>query len=382
MPQASSEGPSVPRAPVAYRCRYCGAPLLVGPDTVVAVCPYCGRPNWIRGRPSELLSAPAPRGPEEVEEAFRRLVEKDPDLRRVHPVLARAEAVFMPFYEARGVAESRYEAEGHLVVTITRSRDGETETETRTVPFHVEGLYRAGFETLVAARRAPGEEAVELLARHYQSTRPRLVGLDEAVAEWRRGFHTALAADRSLEEAERWVLDDTCDRVRSRVREVIRRRAEESYIGPGTVSSVVVEWERVPCRVSGLAVRGPLMLPLVKAYYVAEEKIYRAYFAGWDLAPLVREEPFTTGQRLAVTLLGGAASGALGAGAAAAAAYIGGTEGLVAGAVVAALGAAAGYFFSKAALRPVRRETGGPHSWLHSIDEALEEATGRAHGRY
>jgi len=378
---AGPQGPSVPRV-TGYRCRYCGAPLQVGPDTVVAVCPYCGRSNWIRGEPGELLAARAPGSPEEVEEAFRRLAERDPDLRRVSHVLARAEAVFIPFYEGRGLARSSYEARGRLVVTITRRRGDKTVTETRMVPFHVSGLYEAEFETLLVARRSPGEEAVQLLARHYQRTRPRLVPLEEAVPGWRRGFHAALAADRDPGEARAWVVDDTCDRVRERVRGVIRGRARATYHGPGVVTGVVVEWERIPCAIEGLAVRGPLFLPLVKAYYVAEERIYRAYFAGWDMAPLVREEPFTAAQRAALTVLGGLASGLLGSGGAAAAAMITGAEGLVIGLIGAAVGAAAGYVLALAALRPARREAGGPGSWLHSISGAIEEALGRARGRY
>jgi len=371
----------VPRV-AGYKCRYCGAPLQVGPDTVVAVCPYCGRPNWIRGEPGELLAAKAPGSPDEVEEAFRKLARRDPDLRRVSPVLARAEAVFIPFYEGRGLARSSYEARGHLVVTITRRRGDKTVTETRMVPFHVSGVYKAEFETLLVARRSPGEEAVRLLARHYQRTRPRLVPLEEAVPGWRRGFHAALAADRDPGEARAWMVDDTCDRVRERVRSIIRSRARATYYGPGVVTGVVVEWERIPCAIEGLAVRGPLFLPLVKAYYVAEERIYRAYFAGWDMAPLVREEPFTATQRAALTALGGAASGLLGAAGAYIAAASGGLEGLAVGAVAVAIGAALGFAAAKAALRPVRRETGGPGSWLTSIDEALEEALGRASGRY
>ena len=378
--QPRSEGPSVPRVVEAYRCRYCGAPLRVGPDTVVALCPYCGRPNWIRGEPSELLAAKTP-GPEEAEEYFRRLASRDPDLRRVKPILARAEAVLIPYYEAAGTATSSYEATGHLVVTITRRRDNRVETETRIVPFHVSGVYEADFETMVVARRSPGEEAVRLLARHYIRTRPKLMPLDKAVGEWRRGFHTALAADRSPGEARSWVLDDACDRVRSRVRAIIRARARASYIGPGTVTAVNVEWEQVPCVVTGLTLRGPIFLPLVRTYYVAEDRIYPAFFAGWDGAPLAREEPFTTTQRLALSILGGLAAGAGGAGGAVAAAAIGGTEGLVAGALAAILGAAAGFILSRAALQPARRETGGPGSWLRSIDEALEEAIGRGEGK-
>jgi predicted RNA-binding Zn-ribbon protein involved in translation (DUF1610 family) len=377
---AEKQGPAVPRVAEAYRCRYCGAPLRVGPDTVVAICPYCGRPNWIRGSPRELRGAKTP-GPEEAEEYWRRLAEKDPDLRSVSPVLARVESVLVPYYLGRGTARSRYEASGHLVVTITRRRGDKTVTETRLVPFHVSGLYEAGFEALLVARRSPGEEAARLLAEHYLRTRPGLVPLEEAVGEWRRGFHQALAADRSPEEARRWFLDDACDRVRKRVREVIRERARRSYVGPGTVTAVNVGWERVPCLVEGLEVEGPFFLPLVRAYYVVEDRIYPAFFAGWDGAPLAREEPFTTAQRLALSILGGLAAGLGGSGAAAALAGIGGAVGAAAALLAGGAGAVLGFLLSRAALLPARRERGGPGGWLRSVDEAFEEAMGRVEGK-
>lgn len=32
-----------------FRCERCGAPLEVSPETIIAVCPYCGYPNHISG---------------------------------------------------------------------------------------------------------------------------------------------------------------------------------------------------------------------------------------------------------------------------------------------------------------------------------------------
>jgi len=33
---------------VAIRCGNCGAPLRMSPETIVAICSYCGSPNWVR----------------------------------------------------------------------------------------------------------------------------------------------------------------------------------------------------------------------------------------------------------------------------------------------------------------------------------------------
>ena len=359
------------------RCRYCGAPLPPAPDAVVVVCPYCGMPNWLRGG-GEALAAGLP-GEEEAEEMFRRLVERDPDLRGLSPEPARVEVVLLPFHYASGRLSSRYEASGFLTVEVTRTRNGRTETETRMVPFHVSGTYRAGFQALLSARRSPAEDAVDELASHFLESPPGLRPLEELVrgGRWRRGVHQALAADVGPVEARKWFVDDVCDRARERVRAVIRERARESYIGPGVVVSVNVTEETVPCNIEEMETRGPIFLPLVRVYYVAGGKLYRAFFAGWDGAPLVREEPMTETQRGVLSALGGAAAGLLGGAAPAAyAAAGGGWPGIAAGLVLLAAGAAAGYALAKAAMQPARIERGGPHRWVASIDETVERALG------
>jgi len=359
------------------RCRYCGAPLPAAPDAVVVVCPYCGMPNWLRGG-GEVLAAGLP-GEDEAVEMFRRLAERDPDLRSVSPQVARVEVVLLPFYHAWGRLSSRYEATGFLTVEVARTRDGRTVTETRTVPFHVSGTYRARFHALLSARRSPAEDAVDELASHFLESPPGLRPLEELVREgrWRRGVHQALAADIDASEARKWFVDDVCDKARERVRAVIREQARMSYIGPGAVVSVNVVEETVPCSIEEMEARGPLLLPLVKAYYVVGDKLYRAFFAGWDGAPLVREEPMTETQRGMLSALGGALAGLLGAASPAAyAAAGGGWAGALVGLLLLGAGAAAGYVFARAAMQPARIERGGPHRWVASIDETVERALG------
>ncbi|BES81587.1 zinc ribbon domain-containing protein [Pyrodictium abyssi] len=347
------------------RCSYCGSPLRVGPDTVLVVCPYCGKPNWVKGEPGSVFAAKPP-SMDRAWEAFMELARRDPDLRGLNVEPARIETVLVPFYEARGRLYSRYEASGFLIVTVSRRKGDRVYTETRTVPFHVSGVYEQSFEALVSGKRSLGEEAVDELAEHYLSTRPELVGLGSV--EWRKGEYTALAADYGPQEAEETVRDDACDWLRERVEAEIRRRARASYHGPGTVTAVNVVHRTITCEFPELEVRGPVLLPLTKVFYVCEGRVYRAYFSGWDMYPLLREEPLTGRQRSFFLMLAGLLGG--GGGGAAAVLYTaagGGVGGLAVAGATLGLGAVLGYLAARAGLSEARIEKGREGSWLRSL---------------
>ena len=357
---------SVPRSGGVkeYRCRYCGAPLRVGPDTVLVVCPYCGKPNWIRGKPSDILVAKAPSA-DEAREGFLEFAKRDPDLRKLGIEVARIEIVFLPFYEASGKVSGEYDYRGYVVVRKTVKRGDRYVTETRHYPFHEQGSYETGFQALTAAKRVLGEEAADELARHYLETRPSLVRADEAT--WRRGEFTALGADYDAEEAAARISDDVCDWFRGEIDKLVRREVSSRYFG-GTVH---VTSRSVTCQPRTESLRGPLLLPLVKVFYIATGKVYRAYFAGWDMAPLLREEPLTGAQRAVIAALSGLVSGGSGVGAVALAASFGRP---VEGAILGVVGAFFGYFMARSALRESRVEVGGPGSWVRSLGEDVEEA--------
>ena len=65
----------------SLKCSQCGAPLEVTPDSVVAVCRYCGRPNFFLGNPAEVLAVPTLSSSEIVKKAVER-TKKDLNLRR------------------------------------------------------------------------------------------------------------------------------------------------------------------------------------------------------------------------------------------------------------------------------------------------------------
>ena len=363
---------SVPREKIVYRCKHCGAPLKVGPDTVVALCEYCGTPNWIRGKPSSLYLA-KPLSVDIIREKFEEFRKRDPDLAKLNIVPARIEVVLLPFYLGRGRVKSSYEASGTLTIQVVRKRGDKFVTETISRPFHVAGTFSSSVSALVSGKRVLGEEAVDELAEHFNRVKPGLASYEEFQDSWNREVFKALGADYDSKEAERLLKDDLCDWLRKRVEEVIKERAKRQYVGPGTVISVHIGRETIPCDIESLDVKGPLFLPLAKVFYVYDGKIYRAYFAGWDMKPLLREEPFTATQRIAMIGLGGAIGGGGFAGAVAALTLLSGWEALIAAGLLFIVGLAGGYFVSKAGLSEARVEKGEAGSWITSIISTVEE---------
>ncbi len=338
----------------------------MGPDTIVAVCPYCGKPNWIRGSPSKLLTARVPsRG--EAEEFFRRLVERDPDLSKLRPRLLRVEAVLLPFYRVRGRLEASFEATVVLTVSVERVVEGRSSVEYRSVAVRVSDSFGRGFEALVLGRRGVAESRpVVMLADRLWGA--RLEPFERV--SWERGFHEALAVEVEGGEAGAEAAGAACREARRVAERLAAEEAEGEYLGEGVVVSSRVADMRFSCSPRVERVEGPFYAPLVRAYYSVSGRVYRAYFA-WDGTPLYREEPMTLGQRLAAAALASLLSGAGGAAAPLAALLLGGVKGLVAGAALFALSALAGYRIFNAALQPSRVEE-GVESWVESIVAAVK----------
>ncbi len=360
--EAVVEGPAEQRVR-GLRCRYCGAPLPpVAPDAAVVVCTSCGRPNWLRGE-GRLLVVPARRR-DEAAAAFEELARRDPDLRRVGPVVARVEVVYIPFYEASGVGEAWYDYRGYVVRRRTVRRGDRWETVEERRSFHVSGTLTRGFRGLLLGRRVVGEPAVDELAERLLAT-----GLSAAVEADRVELEpgvTVLAAELEPGEAGREMRGEAVDWLRGVVEAHVRSMVAARYGG----GEVHVTQRRIVPRIRGFSLRGPLLAPLAKVFYVVEGKVYRAFFSGWDLAPLMREEPFTTAQRFAVAALGGLVGGGVGAAIAAQGDFLAAVIGTV-------IGAGLGYLIGRAGLREARIEEGGAQSWIESLPETIGAAVGR-----
>lgn len=70
---------------LTFKCERCGAPLEVSPETIIAVCPYCGYPNHISGniKTENIYIVPPSLDKNTIAQSFWKRVEKDFDLRRI-----------------------------------------------------------------------------------------------------------------------------------------------------------------------------------------------------------------------------------------------------------------------------------------------------------
>jgi len=312
-------------AAAAARCQRCGAPLELTPETIVAVCEYCGFPNWTSQafiHPIELV--PARSG--EAYKFFQRYLETDPDMRALRGgvSLRSVDTVYVPLYVAHVEATARYY--GVATVTVTRTRVVRTssgtqvKTETRQVTVTVSGSVTKDLEVPLVARRVVDRTLVDPLVSYYMKTRPSSTPI--ANVDWEEVKGTVLASEVTPKDAEVWARDEACDRLQEEVEKRMEEEAREKamVVSPGWVPSLVV-WssKRIPCKAENKSLSPILLVPMIVAYYSYAKSLYKVAFAGWDGAKLYAEEPLTPSQRavyaggmmLASGLLGGAGAALL-----------------------------------------------------------------------
>ncbi len=348
-------------------CRYCGAPLEAGPDDVLVVCRRCGRVNWLRGAERPMLAVGA-LSREELTRVFDGLASRDPDLRREYMGVARLEIIYFPFYAGRVAARTRYAARVVVAKTRVVCRGGRCETRTETRTVRVTGEVGGVYTALIPARRLAGDMVVDDVAR-------RVLGLYEAGGlrgaeqiDWSRADEV-LAAELSVEEAERRLVGEACEALLEAAEEDAMSRAAARTGGGVAVS---VEWIRAPCRVEEARVESLVYAPYARVYYATRSGVYRAYLYAWDGAPIEREEPFLDKQRVAVAAIGGfVAAGGWGLAALLAGLHAG-IEGLLASVLVAGLSTMLSrdlLYGAANLLYRVERGRGG--SWLSSLPSTL-----------
>ncbi len=265
-----------------YECEKCGAPLDLTPETIIAICSYCGFPNTISGLISPDEATVVPSLPENtLVKGFWSLVRRDRDLRKLRGInLMDIEGHYMPVWAGRvriygtvSYYERRVETRGKT-------------TRTKTV-YYIDKVDREEIIVVPARRQFTGFGAKELML-HYAQTRPKETILSSIESStWENIRLRVLGAEYDKKTAMKLIVDEAVDNLR------------EEYLKKG---------DGIDC--FDIHVTGPfnvrlVLLPVWNITYTYAGSAYQAVFAGWDNQCVIRTEPLTASQR-ALSIVGGA----------------------------------------------------------------------------
>ena len=352
----------------SIRCQWCGQPLDVTPESIVVVCKYCGRPNWlVQAATHPIVLIPGiSRG---LDRIFRRYVENDPDMKKIADkvTLKRANLSYIPLYTVNAVARGKAWGVADVVMSKIEVKrvDGRTETRVRTftVEVSVSETYELFHTIDVVARRNYDNTIIDPLVKYYASKgRPyRELGKPIEQVNWEEVKGEVLAAEIGPADAQRYARDEACDRSYSIVKDSLESKAKDKALAEAPAGSVptAVNWKvlKIPCRSEVTSMSPVVLLPVIEAVYSYQGKMYKAVFAGWNGERVYGEEPVFASQRL-LSFGGGALLGGLLAGGGLSAALLPGAGGLVRalGGLGVLLGMAASYYLAKESLKDVRVE--------------------------
>ncbi|WP_457754364.1 hypothetical protein [Thermococcus sp.] len=266
----------------AFRCERCNAPLEVSPETIVAICQYCGYPNHISGNlHAENLYIVPSLSKNDIYKAFMDRIEKDFDLKRIKNEIqvVDMEGVYVPYWGGLVYVEGEIEymvkeTECH---TYTDS-DGEEHEECREVERYYHDFISESFYLMGPARRQVGTFGIDEVMRHYrgnmaQIKSKKLLELDED--EWQKIKLEILNTEFDERQAKMMMKEDAIDRIRERY------KAKADRIDFFKCEAKEPENVRL------------ILLPVWTVYYKYGNSIYKVIFAGWDGKDVAATEPMT-----------------------------------------------------------------------------------------
>ena len=286
------------------RCNHCGAPLEVTPDSVVAVCRFCGVPNFFIGDPAEVLAVPTLSSPEIASKAVER-TRSDPDLwKRMSAInfTTSPDLFYLPFY----FVDARLNADYRAAVDLIYTKRDQSGTQIMRRAVRVAGRVSLSEVAAVLARRAPWGLSADALAKHFLKAAPELKPLADVVAQSPGKF---LAAEITPERAKAKAVRSLIPRLLARVEQDAAARARQVAGLPeakAVVADKTVDYEVVRLETSRL-----VYLPLWVMTYLYNGSNYHYYAAGWDGRVVLAEEPVFAEHRRAI-LMGAVAAGGLG----------------------------------------------------------------------
>ena len=319
---------------IALKCENCGAPLTVSPETLVAICNYCGHPNWIRETVRKDIVIVSSKPYDYVIRTFNNYKRKKRGVWR-NVIVRDAQCYYVPFILANVTANAEYEGNYNTQITVYRreirkrydeERDEYIEEEvwvydrTITRVIYVAGSLSSRYYLNVLARRSAETKGVGVVAEHFRKTTPVIQKFTSEIIKQPKT--TVLATELSFEEAEKLVIDEARDRIRRTAERKAdgeaRLKAEgiaSIYRGSNKraeVSSVIPLYKRVTTKVEKVTLSPIVMLPLWVLTYEYKNSVYKVLLSGWDLKPLVIEEPITMTTRLIFHVISGLAAGIAG----------------------------------------------------------------------
>ena len=229
-------------------------------------------------------------------------------LRLKKAVFGDPDLFYIPYYFADVSLRAHYSA--RVRVTYTRTvytgRGATTEVVTREVS--VSGDISYADTIPVLARRAAGGVAAEKLARHYLSTRPKTVPLEQGVDySIAKAF---MAAEFGRERAKAVALREAVDELLKRVDEDAKGKARRAVGHPSARAEILdktVDFDVDKTDVSPLTYLPAWLVP-----YVLDESQYSFAVAGWDGAVIAEIEPVFMEQRIGYAVGASLAAGFLG----------------------------------------------------------------------
>ncbi len=361
----------------AFRCSRCGAPLDVTPETIIAVCRYCGYPNvLVDNLPEEEITSirVVPSLPEKeiLEKAMER-TRRDPDLKGIADQIRwrKPYGIYMPFYTITASLDLEYwmKLRVRYVENVRRGNRWETRTYSRTID--VSGKVSLHDEKIpILARKGVHGFSVKAMGLHYINKNPDTVPL--AGLDWKKYGLNTLSAEFSRSDAEDIALEIGLNRLKARAYEEAVSRARGWR---GRVVNVKVLARRYNLDIKKLEVEPLTLVPYWRLTYEYRGGIYRYYVSGWDGEVVIAEEPVLPKHRIGYLLAGIGGGGLSSLGAVMAATAQTHTTAFL-GAIFFVGGVILSYTMGRRILSTVRVES--PYGGSEGIEEEVEKVFEKA----
>ncbi len=259
-----------------YRCANCGGPLDVTPETIVAVCEYCGYPNWINESAKTNIIIVPSKSREDIINAFFYRVNHDFDLSRIkNEILIKdVQGYYVPYWIISIDVNAHYEG---YKTEITTGPKGQIQTRR----VHVSGNVAFSKTYGLLARRAVEDLAIENLSQHFiESNIKNEIMLDQV--DWSKIKLKVLSGEYDEKTA---IIE-----AKERAFNEAKRKAQFN----------VSELTRFICNVNTSNQTKPklVLLPYWILTYSYNNSIFRFVASGWDAKPLETSEPVLIYRRI------------------------------------------------------------------------------------